>query len=83
MSAAERHEHQHQLIAERADAYAAAPKRSGRDKYRRRELSKRAWWTLTVHMRSMHSVGGQNPFLFKTYAEVSAWHDRLHAEAQS
>jgi hypothetical protein len=30
-------------------------------------------------MRSMHGVTGQNPFLFKSYEEIAAWHERLTA----
>lgn len=77
----EKHELQHRRIAEAEDAYDAAPKRSGLDKYRRRELYKRMWWNLTGHMRAMHGVTGRAPFLSKTYEDVVRWHERLHAEA--
>lgn len=76
----EKHELQHRLIAEAKDAYNAAPRRSGRDKSKRRELGKKAWWVLTGHMRSMHGVTGQAPFLSKTYEEVVRWHERRHVE---
>lgn len=77
---AEKHELQHRRIAEAEDAYDAAPNRTGADKLHRRELGKKAWWTLTGHMRAMHDVRGQAPFLRKSYEDVVRWHDRLHVE---
>lgn len=76
------HDWQHQIIAETAQAWRQAPKRSALDKHRRRELGKQAWWTLTGHVRSHHRehARGNAPFLGKTYPEIEAMHDQLHEE---
>ena len=80
MTEAEKHERQHTLIADAEDAYDHAPRRNEADKIHRCELGKKAWWQLTGHMRAMHGVRGQAPFLFKTHEEVVRWHERLHIE---
>lgn len=68
------HERQHAIVADRKAAYDAAPKA------KREAAGKRAWWALTWHMRRSHreALRGRSPFLGKTYAEVEAWHSRLH-----
>ena len=74
-----KHDLQHRRIAETLAAYESAPKRTGADKIHRRELGKAAWWTLTGHLRAMHDVRGQAPFLFKTYEQISEQHaQQLH-----
>lgn len=80
LSLDEKHELQHRRIAETLAAYEAAPRRTGSDKIHRRELGKKAWWALTGHLRSMHGVRGQAPFLRKTYAEVVEQHMRFHRD---
>lgn len=75
-----RHELQHRRIAEAEEAYDLAPRKTGADRIHRRELGKRMWWNLTGHMRAMHHIHGQCPFLRKSYEDVVMWHERLHAE---
>jgi hypothetical protein len=72
---ADKHAYQHGLIAARKAVYDKAPKRNGRDRIRRRELGKKAWWTFTGHLRSMHGVKGNPPFLRKTWADLEAMHE--------
>lgn len=76
----ERHELQHRCIAEAEDSYDAAPRRSGADRIHRRELGKNAWWALTGHLRAMHNIRGQAPFLRKTYEDVVKQHEQLHID---
>lgn len=76
----EKHELQHLRIAEAKAAYESAPKRTGADKFHLGQFSNKAWWALTGHMRAMHGVTGQAPFLRKTYEDVVSWHERLHSE---
>lgn len=77
---AERHQHHHDLIAERKAAYDALPKSNiGLNRNRRREADKKAWWTFTGHLRGMHAVRGGAPFLGKKWADLEEMHDRLHA----
>lgn len=71
----ELHQYQHDLIASRKGAWLTTPKR---ERPRRRERGKAAWWTLTGHLRGLHQVRGGNPFLGKTWDEVEAMHLDLH-----
>lgn len=72
------HAFQHRLIQERYAAADALRKGgTGADRYRRREALKRAWWTLTGHLRSQH--GYRRPFLMMTREQVEQIHQDLHA----
>lgn len=75
------HERQHEIVADRKAAYDALPGK-GHQRTAKGQAGKRAWWALTWHMRRSHreALRGRSPFLGKTYAEVKAWHERLHAE---
>jgi len=75
------HDFQHRLIADRKAAYYALPKgNTGIARYRRREADKRATWTLQGHLRGMHHVRGQAPFLRMSYADMERLHEERHAE---
>lgn len=70
------HDHHHALIAERRDAWARHPRRSGRDRHLRREAGKRYLWTLIGHLRCCHGWRGNSAFLGGVELE------RLHEEAE-
>ncbi len=72
------HEFQHRLIAERKASYDELPKRGDLARYRRRETEKRAWWTLIGHLRGMHDIRGQAPFLRMTWDDATELHVSKH-----
>lgn len=72
------HEWQHRLITERTDAWRKMPTRSGVDKLRRREATKRAYWTIRGHLQSEH--GRRNAPMTALIDDLTKLHDTLHAD---
>lgn len=75
------HDRQHRIVAEAKAKYDAAPGHARKHgvKY---VAGQKAWWALTWHMRRSHreALRARSPFLGLTYAELEAWHTRLHEE---
>lgn len=73
------HAAHHAIVDERVAAFRAAPRRSGRDKYRRREHYKRAAHAVAWHLRADHGwrrmVGAPLGL-----DELLAIHDKRHEE---
>lgn len=67
------HDYQHSLLAERKALWLGTPKK---ERTRRRERNKSAWWTLTGHLRSQHGYRGS--FLRMTWEEAETIHTQLH-----
>lgn len=71
------HDFQYRLSEERIRAWQDAPARTGMDRLRRRELAKKAYWTLRGHLQSEH---GQR---WAPHGALIADLMRLHEEAHA
>lgn len=78
LTAEERHNLHHRLMEERVQAWRDAPARSGLDRLRKRELAKKAYWTVRGHLQDPH--GQRNAPPDALVDDLLARHLEAHAE---